>query len=332
MTRLRGGLAMVMGTVALVLGACGGPASKATTATTGATSTTTTTTSAPAGPGSGVAQWASQPLSDTAIPVGDGKVSTAPQVGYVDSCTTQFGAGGGARAAGPWLDTAAGTWNATTKIHVQGSVPWPAATHSFAVSGSSRTLSTDDLPEGKTTGVFPIASSDPAYQYDANPNRIVAQALSWTVPAQPQPASAPTCLGQGPIGVASDGVLFFDALDAEGRDAGAHEIQDSCDGHPQQAGIYHYHTFSPCLASSATDAPGSSTLVGYALDGYGIYLERDAKGDLPTDADLDACHGRTSVVEWDGQSQSMYHYDITMEYPYTLGCFHGTEVATGGNT
>ena len=25
----------------------------------------------------------------------------------------------------------------------------------------------------------------------------------------------------------------------------------------------------------------------------------------------------------------MYHYDATLEYPYTLGCYHGTRVIAG---
>ncbi len=25
----------------------------------------------------------------------------------------------------------------------------------------------------------------------------------------------------------------------------------------------------------------------------------------------------------------MYHYDATLEYPYTVGCYHGTPVTTG---
>jgi len=71
-------------------------------------------------------------------------------------------------------------------------------------------------------------------------------------------------------------------------------------------------------------AKGRSTLVGYALDGYGIYVERNANGTILTNTELDACHGRTSRVRWNGKVQLEYHYDATLEYPYTIGCFHGT--------
>jgi hypothetical protein len=312
------------------------PTTSAQTATTGTTGTTTTigattTTGSTGGTGttgaagSGVTTWAGSPVGPSAIPLGDGKVTTSPRVGYIYSCTNQF-RGGGARGSGPWIDSTTGVWNESAKIHVEDSVSWPDASHAFTLSGADRILKTNDLPSGAVTGNFPISSSDPAYQYDTNPNHIQAQSFDWTVPADPTAAASPGCLGLGPIGVSIDGVVFFDALDAAGRDAGAHEIQDSCGGHPQGAGIYHYHFYSPCLATAASEKAGSSTLVGYALDGYGIYVERDSHGNLPTDADLDVCHGRTSRILWDGKKVVMYHYDVTVEYPYTLGCFHGTAV------
>jgi hypothetical protein len=37
-------------------------------------------------------------------------------------------------------------------------------------------------------------------------------------------------------------------------------------------------------------------------------VERDAAGDLPTNADLDECHGRTSPILLDGEVVTMYHY------------------------
>ena len=262
-------------------------------------------------------------VDPTAIPLGDGNVSTSPEVGFVDSCTTNF-RGGGAEHAGAWIDATGGTWDSQQKLVVEGDVSWPDASYTISENVDDRVLTTNDEPVGYPTGVYPIASSDPAHEYDPNPNHIAAQDFTFDVPLNPAPAAAPGCLGLGPIGVMSDGVLLYDALDDAGRDAGAHEAQDSCDGHPDGQDRYHYHTLSPCLASQAT---GSSTLVGYALDGYGIYVERDANGDLPSDADLDACHGRTSEVMWNGTETTIYHYDATLEYPYTIGCFHGTATA-----
>lgn len=257
------------------------------------------------------------------LPLGDGKVSTSPQVGYVDSCTTSF-RGGGARHAGSWINDSTGTWNSEAKVSVAGNVDWPSASYANTISGSSRTLITDDLPQKDPTGIFPIARSDPAYQFDTNPNHIGSQSITLTLPTDPIAAAAPTCIGLGYVGMLSNGVLLFDALDDAGRDAVAHETQDACSGHPDGKERYHYHDVASCILNRST---GATTLVGYALDGYGIYVERDSKGNLPTNADLDSCHGRTSQVEWNGKPTTIYHYDATLEYPYTVGCFHGAPVA-----
>lgn len=265
--------------------------------------------------------------TSSSLPLGDGKTALTPRVGYVMSCSTTFPGQGGADRDGPWIDAAAGTWNSAQKIHVQGSVAWPEAHFAVTTQDGTRTITTNDLPNGEPTGTFPIASSDPAYAYDRNPNHIAAQALTYTLPAAPTAAARPSCLHGGPIGVTLDGVVLFDALDAGGRDAVAHEVQDACGGHPDMSSMYHYHDISPCLLKTTTS---TSTLVGYALDGFGIYVERDASGALVTDTALDACHGRVSTVEWDGKSVSMYHYDATAEYPYTLGCFMGSPAVTGG--
>jgi len=278
------------------------------------------------GPGYATTPASAGPVNPHAIPLGDGYVSRTPRVGYVDSCQTTFG-GGGARAAGPWIDTAKRSWDETTKLAVSGSVSWPAASFVVRTVGGSRVLTFDDLPTNHTTGVFPIASDDPAHAYDANPNRIAAQHVSWTVPQSPRAAARPSCVNMGPIGVLTDGVYLYDALDAAGRDAAAYEVLDACGGHPDQSSSYHHHDVPPCLLARARN--GAATLVGYALDGYGIYVVKDASGTLPTNTSLDACHGTTSVVPWNGRRQRVYHYVATLEYPYTVGCFHGTPIASG---
>ena len=265
-----------------------------------------------------------QPVNPAAIPLGDGHVSTTPRVGYVDSCSTSFGGGGGAQAVGPWIDTAHSTWNSLTKATVAGAVTWPNASYSVTTAGDRRVIGSNDLPGGHSTGVYPVAGSDPAYAYDRNPNVISVQSINWSLPLNPTAASGPSCTPGGPIGVLSDGVVLFNALDGEGRDAVAHEVLDSCDEHPEMTGLLHHHDVPACILAQAT---GTSTLVGYATDGYGIYVERNASGGLLTNADLDACHGRTSTVTWNGTSQSVFHYVATREYPYTVGCFHGSPIA-----
>jgi hypothetical protein len=254
----------------------------------------------------------------TKLALGDGKHATSAQRGYIYSCQTSFN-GSGAFADGPWISGS--TWDATKKSTVDGHVSWPNAAVSIAVSGANRMITSNALPKTHATGTYPIASSDDAYSYDRNPNSIKAQSLSVTLPANPTVAASPTCVG-GEVGISVTGVPIFDGFDAGGRDAVAHEVQDSCDGHPQESGEYHYHGPSSCVAQ------GDGELFGYAYDGFGIYSNLE-NGKYLTNADLDECHGTTSAVLWDGKMTVMYHYVLTREFPYTVGCFKGKSYWTG---
>jgi YHYH protein len=236
--------------------------------------------------------------------------------------------GGGAQHVGPWIHGK--TWDLTQKITVRGRITWPEAQFSITTGGASRLVSRiltgNDLPVNTPTGQFPIARDDPAWQIDRNPNRVAPQDIQLVLPRDPKTAGSPSCVPMGLIGVALNGVAIFNALDDAGRDAVAHEVQDLCNGHPQMRGEYHYHGPSPCLP----DETGLNTLIGYAIDGFGIYSMYDANGREITTADLDECHGRVSDVPWDGRSVSLYHYVLTRDYPYTVGCFRGTPVAGRG--
>lgn len=254
-----------------------------------------------------------------ALPLGDGKISNSPKVGFVFSCQQTFGRGE-AQQDGSWID--GNTWDVGEKVAVDGNVSWPNAKFSLYVSGKSRIITGNGLPVAGTTGIFPIRVDDPAYQYDRNPNSIKEQSISFSLPTDPK-LRIPSCLPGGMIGIALNGVPIFDALDAGGRDAVAHEVQDSCNGHPQETGVYHYHGPSSCVPG--TDKP--DTLVGYALDGFGIYSDIDESGNEIKNSDLDECHGTTSEITWDGKKTIMYHYVLTQEYPYTLGCFKGSTIA-----
>ena len=72
-----------------------------------------------------------------------------------------------------------------------------------------------------------------------------------------------------------------------------------------------------------------SAVVGYALDGFPITGRRGDAGKLLSNADLDACHGHVGTIVVDGKRVRTYHYHATLEYPYTLGCFHGTPLRLG---
>lgn len=259
-------------------------------------------------------------LDTTRLALGDNKASSSPQQGYVYACRTQFN-GGGAQGTGNWMN-GDGTWDLTKKTTVDGSVTWPYS-FTITVQGTERVFVSNDLPD-HATGNYPISPSDDAYQVDRNPNSIEEQAVQFNVPANPILAVQPTCVG-GEIGIMLSGVIVFSSFDAEGRDAVAHEVQDNCDGHPQESGYYHYHSLSNCIEDTSS---GHSALVGYAFDGFGIYGYYGEDGKEITNADLDECHGHSHIIEWDGQAVEMYHYHATREFPYVVGCFRGTPSVT----
>jgi YHYH protein len=258
------------------------------------------------------------------LPVGDNKYTTSgAQKGYVYVCS-QYAqklkqGGPGASSRGPWFVNNNTQYDPTQKIHVQGSVHWNGSM-SNTISGTTRTIKTNDLPLSHTTGTFPISSSDPAYSYDHNPNSIGAQSLTYNLPTSPTDGN-PQCINNQ-VGVMLSGVLIYSAFDESGRDAGAWETQDSCDGHPQKTSKYHYHTLSNCIGYVDTQ-----TVIGFALDGFPITGPRSSSGALLTTNDLDECHGMKSEITLDGKKTTMYHYVMTRDFPYSVSCFRATPVS-----
>jgi hypothetical protein len=254
----------------------------------------------------------------TALPLGDGKLSNAPKIGWVWPCRVEPNAGGAWRD-GPWINKSNGTYNLTAKTTVPGTVTWPSS-FNIRLRQDKRIFTSNDLPS-HPTGIFPIPHNSAAYQYDTNPNIISPQDILLTLPANPTLAAEPSC-APGAVGLLLSGVALFNALDAPGRDAVAHETQDSCQGHPQMAGAYHYHSVSSCV-DTKSDSNGHSALVGYMIDGFGIYGHYGEGGKLLSSQDLDECHGHTHTIIWDGKKRSMYHYHATWDFPYTAGCIRG---------
>ena len=264
-------------------------------------------------------------LNIAAIALGTGKSTTTPKKGYLYRC-------GGTPSGGPpvtippWVNTSNRTWSAKSKLASGGNV---SHTAKFTVthSGSNQVLKGNGLPW--RAGTFPVPSSDPTYAYNPNPGSITSHTISLSLPYDPKTITTPRCEA-GAVGISIDGIPILDGFDAGGNDASAVEVQDTCHGHPNNFVGYHYHSLSPCILS--TTAKTHSAHVGWALDGFGIYVEYNSKGQLLTNSSLDVCHGRTSVVPWHGKSVKIYHYDMTYEFPYSIGCFRGTPKSFAGMT
>ncbi len=258
------------------------------------------------------------------VPVGDSHyVSDAAKQGYIYVCHANFvpSSQAGAQTRGPWFVNSNTQYDLTKKAHIQGHVTWNSVM-SNVVAGNTRTISTNDLPT-HYTGVFPVATNDPAAKYDRNPNQISSQSLTYALNANPVYGS-PNCVG-GEVGVMLTGVALFDGFDAGGRDAGAWEVQDDCAGHPQNKGEYHYHSLSSCI----TDI-NVKTVLGFALDGFPITGPKVGENNILTTSDLDECHGLTSEVMLDGKKTTTYHYVMTQDFPYSVSCFRSQAIQAPG--
>ncbi|KAJ8313537.1 hypothetical protein KUTeg_008098 [Tegillarca granosa] len=113
-------------------------------------------------------------------------------------------------------------------------------------------------------------------------------------------------------------------MDQNAVEGATAEVVDSCDGHTDESGVYHYHKLpKSCLYRHEVDE-----FIGVALDGYPIYgpmvsagwINQGglAQGGNVTSAHLDKCHGTTV--------NGNYRYYMTTEFPYILGCFKGTVI------
>ena len=113
------------------------------------------------------------------------------------------------------------------------------------------------------------------YPNEHNPNTIQQQDYHFKIPLKPKFAAIPTTLPFGPIGVAVNGIPFYNPYNAEGRDAvfgPFAEVFDSCCGHPDPGGRYHYHKYPVCVKSPFKDLSGQhSPLIGWAFDGFAVY-------------------------------------------------------------
>ena len=73
-------------------------------------------------------------------------------------------------------------------------------------------------------------------------------------------------LPMGPIGLAVNGVVFFNPFDANMRDASS--IMDYCCGHPGPDNRYHYHKYPICVNTPFVDkGTAHSEVIGFAFDG-----------------------------------------------------------------
>jgi hypothetical protein len=207
---------------------------------------------------------------------------------------------------------------------VEGSVSWVSEFEIILDGNGNRLITGNNLPN-HPTGVFPIDPASIAYQYDRNTNQIKARNILFEFPEIPKVADNSSCVTFGPAGISISGSVMYHGASTLGNDAAAHEILDSYGGHSDGTETYHYHFLADNLRDHIhPEDEGHSGLMGYMLDGFGIYGPRGEDGKVLWSKDLDECHGHTHSVLWDGAMINLYHYHWTYDFPYNIGCFKGT--------
>ena len=177
------------------------------------------------------------------------------------------------------------------------------------------------------TGKFPEAGFGPR----SNPNYIQEHSRTYFIPLNPKvnPRHIYTttdnsnhALPMGPIGVAVNGVVFFNPFDAQSQDAS--NMMDRCCGHPAPDGTYHYHKYPICVNSPwADEGKEHSPLIGWAFDGFPIYGPFESAGVMAKDVKgANALNGFN--LHWDAERG--WHYHATPgKFPYIIGGYWGTE-------
>jgi hypothetical protein len=173
--------------------------------------------------------------------------------------------------------------------------------------------------------VFP----DRARFLDGNPNVIREQRDTWYIPLDPKPnANRPAAmtaenkrgLPMGPIGVAVNGVVFFNPFDHI-AEADAVWRLDRCCGHPSPMSEYHYHKYPVCVNTPwADDGSDHSPLIGFAFDGFPVYGPYEAKGVLAKDSK------ENPLNEYNLHEDRLRgpHYHVTPgKFPHIIGGYWG---------
>ena len=164
---------------------------------------------------------------------------------------------------------------------------------------------------------LPYDGSNPfVSNFILNPNRISLQNILFKIPRNPEQSSIINPTQMGPIGVALNGIPFYNQYGAGGNPLDQ-EINsfDQYNGHPApgtSGGRYHYHMEPFWL----TDNYGRDALIGFLLDGYPIYGPEENGLDLIS-SDLDEFHGH--FHENQDFPNGIYHYHITADAPYLNG-------------
>jgi YHYH protein len=157
------------------------------------------------------------------------------------------------------------------------------------------------------------------------------------LPMMPKIADKPTDLGTiAKVGLALDGVpIFADAPSV--LKTGHMPALDTCGGHIDPGGWYHWHATSTDInsvyeqkkvAAKCASQQSSSAQFAYAFDGYAMYGTADLDAKVPTD--LDACNGHIGATARNPKDE--YHYHATDDFPNLPKCLKGVQANNNFST
>ena len=191
------------------------------------------------------------------------------------------------------------------------------------IDGNYLVVNTTTVPDHKSPYFASTNAQYEAYNgkstFAKAPNTIAVGNITFKIPIIPTKATTTQATPMGPIGVALNGVPFFNQYAAGGSPL-TNEILgfDQYGGHPQQQGQYHYHVEPLYL----TAQKGKGILLGFLTDGFPVYGPLE-NGKTVVTKDLDAYHGHTTITT--EYPNGIYHYHITSDDPYINGSgYYGT--------
>jgi hypothetical protein len=138
---------------------------------------------------------------------------------------------------------------------------------------------------------------------------LLTKTVTFTLPRNPVQTSSHSSTSGGPMGIARNGVVYFNQYNGVGAALDELEINnvDQHLGHPTptNAGAqYHYH-FEP---KYLTTKFSNSAFMGFLLDGFPVYGPYENGVKITTDM-LDVYHGHVGATE-DYPNDKIYHYHV----------------------
>jgi len=198
------------------------------------------------------------------------------------------------------------------------------------------------IPNHTRDAYYAVPISQEIVVPDASTSKIVkdptkAQKYKFTIPTAPKYSSRTTTTSLGSIGVMISGAVLYNPYEGDGKTVAmasnftitdengvTASFVDKCAGHPTpNMGAYHYHGLPNCVTSQVDQTSKPSHIIGFALDGFPIYGDRDIKGNKVSVTSLDKCNGIYSATP--EFPNGIYHYVLlgSADARSSISCFHG---------